>query len=212
MAAPALETVLPIFPLPDVTFFPHTVLPLHVFEARYRAMVLDALERDRRLAIVKLRPGWEPTYAGKPAVHAVAGAGEIVSCRRLATGRFDIMVRGDCRVALGAELPSDTLYRLVRARRLDDVPAPEEPASTLARVRAACARLLAALERPADLLDVALAPEQGAGAVADRVAAAVLPDAALRQELLETLDVSVRLARVADAVEGLVREVTGGRE
>ena len=92
------------------------------------------------------------------------------------------------------------------------MPAAGEPAAALARVRAACARLLAALERPPDLLDVALAPDGGPGAVADRIAAAVLPDAAVRQELLETLDVEARLARVADAVEGLVREVTGGRE
>lgn len=211
MAAPASE-ILPIFPLPDVTFFPHTVLPLHVFEARYRFMVADAMERDRRLAIVKLRPGWEPAYAGKPPVHTVAGAGEIVACRRLATGRYDIAVRGDGRVALGPELPSDTLYRLVRVRRLEEIPPAGDAAGTLARIRGACARLLAALERPADLLDVALAPGGGPGAVADRVAASVLPDAALRQELLETLDVAERLARVAAAVESLVREVTGGRE
>ncbi len=57
---------LPIFPLPDVTFFPNTLLPLHVFEARYRAMVMDVLARDRRLAVVKLVPGFEATYAGKP--------------------------------------------------------------------------------------------------------------------------------------------------
>ena len=89
---------LPIFPLPDVTFFPHTLLPLHVFEARYRAMVMDALARDRRLAIVRLRAGFEAAYAGKPAVHAVAGVGEIVSFERLATGRYNILVRGDARV------------------------------------------------------------------------------------------------------------------
>ena len=63
--------------MPDVTFFPHTLLPLHVFEARYRVMVIDALERDRRLAVVKLKPGYEATYAGKPEVHPVAGLGEI---------------------------------------------------------------------------------------------------------------------------------------
>ena len=44
--------VVPIFPLPDITFFPHTLLPLHVFEARYRAMVMDALERRGPLAVV----------------------------------------------------------------------------------------------------------------------------------------------------------------
>ena len=47
--------------------------------------------------------------------------------------------------------------------------------------------------------------------VADRIAAAVIPDAALRQTLLETLDVDARVERVATAVEALVRELKGGR-
>jgi hypothetical protein len=81
----------------------------------------------------------------------------------------------------------------------------------LARIRSACAALLAALERPADLLDTALAEGQPTGAVADRIAAAVIPDATLRQELLETLDVDARVERVAAAVEVLVRELKGGR-
>src|SRR5688500_19214927 len=103
--------VLPIFPLPDVTFFPHTLMPLHVFEARYRAMVMDALERDRRLAIVRLRPGYEGAYAGKPAVHAVAGVGEIISFERLATGRYNILVRGEGGGGTGGKGPADTRYR-----------------------------------------------------------------------------------------------------
>src|SRR5262249_26400409 len=143
MAAPDL--IVPIFPLPDVTFFPHTLLPLHVFEARYRVMVIDALERDRRLAVVKLRPGYESTYAGKPAVHRVAGPGEIVSCERWATGRYTILLRGETRVRLEAELPSDTLYRLVRARRLADVEPAGDVAPGLARIRAACKTLLSTL-------------------------------------------------------------------
>ena len=208
----AARVVLPIFPLPDVTFFPHTLLPLHVFEARYRAMIIDVLERDRRLCVVKLRPGYEESYAGKPAVHAVAGAGEIVSWERLATGRYNILLKGDARVRLERELPSDTLYRLCEARRLDDVPAAGDASATLTRLRAACKRLLTALDRPADLLDTALADGQAPGTIADRIAAAVLPAAALRQELLEELDVAVRLQRVLGAVEALVNELKGGRE
>jgi Lon protease-like protein len=209
MAAPAL--VVPIFPLPDVTFFPHTLLPLHVFEARYRAMVIDALERDRRLAIVRLRPGYEAGYAGKPPVYPVAGLGEIVSSERLANGRYNILLRGDCRVRLEQEVPSDTLYRLVRAQRLVDAEPATDTTPALGRVRAGCRALLEALARPADMLDTALADGQTPGAIADRVAAAVLPDADLRQSLLETLDVSTRVTRVAAAVEALVNELKGGR-
>jgi len=177
---------LPIFPLPDVTFFPHTLLPLHVFEARYRAMVMDALARDRRLAVVKLRPGFEAAYAGKPAVHVVAGAGEIVSWERLATGRYNILVKGEWRVRIESERPSDTLYRIVTAQR--------------------------ALDRPADLLDTALAAGQLPGVIADRIAAAVVPDADLRQELLETFDVTRRLDRLGQALEQLVNQLREGRE
>ena len=59
MATAPGSAIVPIFPLPDVTFFPRTVLPLHVFEARYRMMVIDALERERRLVVVKLKPGYQ---------------------------------------------------------------------------------------------------------------------------------------------------------
>jgi len=211
VGGPRAPLVLPIFPLPDVTFFPHTLLPLHVFEARYRAMVMDVLARDRRLAVVKLRPGYEATYAGKPPVHEVAGAGEIVSWERLATGRYNILLKGDCRVRLESEKPSDTLYRVVAAQRLDDVSPRTDVGALLGRIRGACERLLKALDRPANLLDTALAEGQPAGAIADRIAAAVLPDAALRQELLETLDVTRRLDRLAAALDDLVRELLGGR-
>jgi Lon protease-like protein len=204
--------VLPIFPLPDITFFPHTLMPLHVFEARYRAMVMDALARDRRLCIARLRPGYEANYAGRPAVHTVAGAGEIVNWERLATGRYNILVKGECRVRIDAERPSDTLYRIALAQRLEEVAPAGDVTAALTRIRAACGTLLRALDRPADLLDTALADGQAPGVVADRVAAAVLPDATLRQELLETLDVGERVERLAAALDALVRELKGGRE
>jgi uncharacterized protein len=210
MAGPSV--VVPIFPLPDVVLFPHTLLPLHVFEARYRLMVVDALERDRRVAIVRLQPGYEATYAGKPAVYAVAGLGEIVSSERLATGRYNILVRGECRIHIEHEQPSDTLYRVVRARRLEEATPTGDLAPTMTRIRSACRSLLGALARPADLLDTTLAEGQPAGVIADRVAAAVLPDPDVRQRLLEMVDASARVTAVADAVEALVRELKGGRE
>ncbi|HET9490981.1 MAG TPA: LON peptidase substrate-binding domain-containing protein [Methylomirabilota bacterium] len=202
---PAGALVLPIFPLPDITLFPHSVIPLHVFEARYRAMVTDALARDRRLCITRLLPGYEARYVGKPPVALVAGAGEIVRWERLPTGRFNILVAGRSRVRIETEQPTDTLYRVVRARVLADEPPATDVSALMARVRAACRQLLEALDRPRDLAD-GLLEEAGAdpGRLADRAAAAFVPDADVRQELLETLAVEARLARLSAALEGLL--------
>jgi hypothetical protein len=199
--------VLPMFPLPDVTLFPHALMPLHIFEARYRALVTDVLARDRRLCIAQLQPGYEATYAGKPAVRAVAGAGEIVKWERLPTGRYNILVKGETRLSIDGEHPSDTLYRVVVGRRLEDVAPRQDVSAARERLRVGCRRLLAVLKRSPDLLDAALGEDQAPGVVADRVAAAVIPEAAVRQRLLETLDVGERLAALGDALEALVNEL-----
>jgi Lon protease-like protein len=210
-AASRRDLVVPIFPLPDVTLFPHTVLPLHVFEARYRAMITDALARDRLLAVARLMPGYEEAYAGKPPVAPVAGAGEIVKWERLPGGRYNILVEGRWRVRIERELPTDTLYRLVQAVRLTEIPAGADAAPLLERVRTACRGLLEALDRPADLMDTLLARDQSPGAVADRAAAAFVPDPAIRQALLETVEVGPRLARLSEALETLLKDLQGGR-
>ena len=59
----------PVFPLPDVVLFPHVILPLHVFELRYRTMVRDALSGERVIALALLKPGWEGDYQGSPEFH-----------------------------------------------------------------------------------------------------------------------------------------------
>ncbi len=202
--------VLPIFPLPGLTFFPHTLLPLHIFEARYRAMVSDCLARDRRLAVVGLTPGYEAAYDGKPAVYAVAGAGEIIQWERLATGRFNILLRGDCRIRIHAELPTDTLYRVVRASVLDDeIPEGSDPlARETQRVMRACLELLKAQGQLSPQVEAALRSATSPGVVADQIASAIIPDPGLRQELLETPDVRRRLERLAAALDDMLRQVS----
>ena len=52
-----LPSAIPIFPLPNVVLFPNVFLPLHIFEPRYRQMVSEALQGDRIIGMVLLRPG-----------------------------------------------------------------------------------------------------------------------------------------------------------
>src|SRR5262249_47035395 len=89
-----LPPTIPIFPLPNVVLFPNVFLPLHIFEPRYRKMVDEALNGDRIVGMVLLRPGWERDYEGRPPVYPVGCAGVITHAERLADGRFNIVLRG----------------------------------------------------------------------------------------------------------------------
>ncbi len=89
-----LPSEIPVFPLPNVVLFPSALLPLHIFEPRYRAMVADALEGERLIGMVMLRPGWESVYERTPDVYLVGCAGFITHAERLTDGRYNIMLRG----------------------------------------------------------------------------------------------------------------------
>ena len=203
---------LPIFPLPDQTFFPRTFLPLHIFEGRYRAMITDCMGRDRRLAIASLKPGYESRYEGRPPVNEVVGIGKIVRCERLPTGRFNILLHGECRARIERELPSDTLYRLVRATPLADVGGDRPGVPALAaRVKDRCLQILEVVgNKPAEMSE-SLEAVRSPGELCDQVASAVLAGPAVRQALLEELDVERRLERLTAALDDLLRQLTGDR-
>ena len=107
------EFLLPLFPLPNIVFFPQTRLPLHVFEPRYRQMVQDVLETDSRFGIVLLRPGWEAEYFGAPPVFTYGTLGTIEQAVPLEDGRYNIVVRGDVRFRIVDEV-SRVPYRTAR--------------------------------------------------------------------------------------------------
>lgn len=209
---PATPVYLPIFPLPDLTFFPRTFLPLHIFEARYRAMITDCLARDRRLAVVGLESGYEPIYDGKPPVKGIAGAGSIVRCERLATGRFNLLLRGECRIRIEREVPTDTLYRMVVATELPEIGGDRPGLAGLARViRERCVQILSALGRPTTEMRESLEAVRSPAELGDQVASAVLPDASVRQALLEELHVERRLERLTAALDDLLKQLTRER-
>ena len=90
----SIPSPIPLFPLPNVVLFPNVFLPLHIFEPRYRAMVADALEGDRIIGMVLLRPGYETDYDGRPPIYPIGCAGLISHAERLPDGRYNIVLRG----------------------------------------------------------------------------------------------------------------------
>lgn len=105
---------LPVFPLPRIVLMPGDVLPLHVFEPRYRALVAHALARDGLIGMATLKPGYEADYHGRPPIHAAIGVGAIVQHQRLHDGRSNIVVEWLARGTVVDELRRDTLFRVFR--------------------------------------------------------------------------------------------------
>src|ERR687888_1571851 len=115
-----LPPTIPIFPLPNAVLFPNVYLPLHIFEARYRAMVADALKGDRIIGMVLLQPGYEADYEGRPPVYPTGCAGLVTHSEPLPDGRYNIVLRGIEKFRITAEDHSKP-YRLANIDPLPEL-------------------------------------------------------------------------------------------
>ena len=150
-----LPSEIPLFPLPNVVLFPAALLPLHIFEPRYRAMVGDALDGERLIGMVMLRPGWERDYESAPPVYPVGCAGFITHADRLPDGRYNIMLRGLEKFRIAQERRAGTGTEMYRVARVESIvePAHHGASSTseLSDARKRLERLIAKrLHRAAD--------------------------------------------------------------
>ena len=102
-----------IFPLPGAILFPGMQLPLHIFEPRYRAMVQDALARDRRIGMIQPQRAEE----GAP-LFQIGCLGKIVEVEALDDGRFNLVLEGEARFRVLRELDAITPFRQVEAELL----------------------------------------------------------------------------------------------
>jgi len=121
-------TRISIFPLPGAVLYPGLQLPLHIFEPRYRAMVSDALARDRRIGMIQPQRAIE----GAP-LYAIGCLGRIGEVEALEDGRFNLVLEGEARFRVLRELDVPTAFRQVEADLIeepqDEVLAPIERAS-----------------------------------------------------------------------------------
>jgi uncharacterized protein len=189
-----------LFPLPNLVMFPHVIQPLHIFEPRYRQMTADALAGDRLVCMGLLRPGWEGDYEGQPAVHPIGCLGKIVADQRLPDGRYNLLLRGLRRVRLQQEVPTDRLYRTARVELLHDV-GTLEPAQMIALRACLVEQLPRWVPQEAPALEPfrkLLESDLPAGALCDVFGFALPLDGALKQELLEELDVVARARRLVE--------------
>ncbi len=191
---------LPIFPLPGAVLFPHALVPLHVFEPRYRKMTRDCDEGYKVLALANI-PDEEAAGERPPRVCPVMGVGVLARVEKLADGRFNIVLRGTGRARIVEELRSGEPYRLVRAEPLlPSLPLPPRVAVLADGLKRLVLALSAAHRAPEFHALVQLAARaRDPGDLADVVAAAVLSSPRERQAVLEAVEILPRLELVTQA-------------
>jgi Lon protease-like protein len=193
-----LPPTIPLFPLPNAVLFPNVFLPLHIFEARYRAMVADALKGDRIIGMVLLQPGYEANYEGRPAVYAIGCAGVVTHAEPLADGRYNIVLRGMEKFRITGEDHSQA-YRLAHVDAIPE-PVPEPDRAAIRRHRQRLEALLAALiERSGS--DPKFPPAVADEDLVNALAQYVQLDPIERQALLERNGVLARCEALVELLE-----------
>lgn len=193
----------PLFPLRTV-LVPGLVLPLHIFEPRYRLMIrtlADAPEDERGFGIVAIRPGADPECDGVDALYPVGTMARLTEVAPLPDGRYDIVTVGARRFSLES---IDSTLPYMRA----DVRLQSEPlghAQRAARLGRTAVDLLARYREVIagwgviDMTALQHLPEDPV-VLSYLVSSAVVTDLQERQELLGIPDAEQRLERVCEVL------------
>jgi len=193
-----------LFPLPDLIMFPHVMQPLHVYEARYRDLLNEALDSDGLIAMSVLEPGWEGDYDGRPPILSHACLGKIVTHQRADNGEYNILLLGMRRVQIEEELPPYQSFREATVTLLDDCCESEadEQRSGLqiALTRKFQENLPEGQMANSPILSL-LSAEIPLGALTDLVSFALPLEHQLKRDLLCEIDIDQRAWMLLDALE-----------
>jgi Lon protease-like protein len=197
-----------MFPLPNVVLFPGALLPLHVFEPRYRELTQEVLAGKQLMGIVRLKPGFEEDYEGRPPVFETCGVGSVIESVAHGDGRYDITLRGLAVARIIKELPADRAFRRMHVQEVQDCPS--DPAVTSAWQR----KLISLWNQlgphlPESVRDLRALTRgaEGAGAYANRLAGALVGDADASQRLLEEPDPAERLRLLTERLQAVLDSV-----
>lgn len=198
---------LPLFPLPNLVLFPGIILPLHIFEERYREMLRFAQSSERFIGMVLLRPGWEPEYHDTPSIYSVACMGRIMVEERLDDGGSNILLMGLCRVSINQEVIQKP-FRVGQVELLEesDAESSQENAYWHDRLLQLCRRFSPILADHMEAIQFKEGFDIPLGSLADSIAAATEIDGHEKQVVLEELDVIRRAIKLQGILTAHLRE------
>ena len=190
----ALGGAIPLFPLPQVVLFPEAVLPLHVFEPRYRAMLAHSLATHGAMVVAHLIGGEDEH--GRPRIAPIAGGGIVIEHQELPDGRSNIVVLGEARLRLDELDPDESRpFRMARVTKLEDLPVSVRQNDSTALV-AAATMFAAEVKKHDPTFSFRMPATLDASHVADLCAFQLVIDAGARQAILNELDPRARVEMV----------------
>jgi Lon protease-like protein len=203
-----LPTEIPVMTLPHTVLFPQALLPLNIFEPRYRRMLADVLATQRIFAVARLTANPAGSLGQFEPPSPVATAGIIRACQKNEHGTSTLLLQGLCRVEF-VEILREEPYRFVRIRPLLSTPGAD--AEENRRLRRELLRLLALKQKfgatmPKEMAAFLRTVEDPETFV-DLAAFGYCEDETVKQTLLETLDVHRRLALFAAQIRADIEAI-----
>jgi Lon protease-like protein len=193
----SLPRLIPLFPLPSVVLFPQVLLPLHIFEPRYRQMVKDVAVGDELIGMVLLRSEEDPTGSSQD-IYTVGCAGRMVRKIDLPDGRSNILLQG-VREFVVREQRFERPYRVAA---VDWLPPVERAFHLAADTRQRLvSRIRAALGEKQEGMGILSDPSVTDEMLVNLFAFALDFPVAEKQSLLEVADPSARADRLIDTLE-----------
>ena len=185
-----LPATLPVMVLPGVTLFPNALLPLHIFETRYRLMLEEALGDCRMLAMAMPRDKEERE------VELIAGAGLVRACIRNEDGTSNLILQGVSRVRFSGWEQTEP-FRIARIEPVESSEGDQENIeSRVTQLHALCARFKEqGIELPSQF-EAYLNQITNIGVITDLVASTLVADSRVRQMLLEEVEIPKRLEKL----------------
>ena len=202
-----IPDILPVMTLNSTVLFPHVIMPLFIFESRYKKMLRDILEQDRIFAVAMLDDRSEQTHAAEMPYYT-AGVGVIRACKKNSDGNSNLVLQGIARVQFESII-SESPYRTASIKRINSRLGDTEDHIQKVRdhviglIQTKCrlqecvppevVRYITGIQDPEELLDISIHT--------------LCTSAHFKQELLETNNLTVRFNKFTKFLEADIKQL-----
>ncbi|MBL9216713.1 MAG: LON peptidase substrate-binding domain-containing protein [Opitutaceae bacterium] len=197
----------PVMTLPNTVFFPQALLPLHIFEPRYRQMLRDVLASDRMFAVAQLDAARAQEPGLSEPLHTMASVGVVRACQKGENDTSNLLLQGICRVEV-TQILREEPYRVIAVQPIATTAGSN--AAELEVLRLEVMRLLNVRRRlgtPAPKgITQFLDSIEDIDTFTDIAAFNLCDDSRLKQRLLETLETGRRLKLFASQLRTEIEE------